>query len=100
MSVSIFAVSKKKQQPPDPRVRALWEEPIDLKLAVASDCVAVFDSISVFAASTTLTEDLKTIWKMIPTSCCALLILVPIFTYLNNRRTGAHLDHPHWWKGR
>jgi len=28
----------------------------------------VLDSISVFAASTTLAEDLKTIWKLIPTA--------------------------------
>ena len=42
MSLSIYAVSKKKQQPPDPRRRALWEEPrlLDRELAVASLCVA------------------------------------------------------------
>jgi len=61
-------------------------EPLDRECALASHWVAVFDSISVFAAATTLAEDVKNIWKFIPTPCCVLLILVPVCVYQYYRR--------------
>ena len=66
-------------------------EPLDGELAVASHWVAVFDSISVLAASK-IDEGLdlwfSTLWEYTSTPCCALIILVAVWAYLSNRRTG------------